>query len=188
MGRLHVTALFLLSVAAFTLTLALRGETISWSWLAAAGIPSAAVTLVAAFFEREGWTLPFLYGWFVKRPDLRGKWQFTFQSNFEEDGQPVVGKGDYAVTQTWTSVIVKMDAALSRGDHVSAQVENDGDGSFKLCGIFRNEAAMAERPKLGMHYGAYILRCPNERHPKRLEGEYWTDRGTAGSIVAERLP
>lgn len=184
----QISAVFLLSIVLFTGSLWLKGVPVSTSWLAAVGLPSTVMTLIVGGFERWLWAWPIFSGWLVRRPDLRGTWVLTFTSNYKErhDAQPTVVTGEYVVKQTLSTIVLRMKSAQSTGEHIVAQIEQEPDGSFRLGGLYRNEAKIEDRARLGMHHGAYLLRVPDLRRPDAMEGEYWTDRGTAGRLDARR--
>lgn len=185
----RVTAFFFVSILAFTAALWLHGEPVSINWVQKAGAPSTFMTILVAYFEKSGWAWGWVQGWLVRRPDIRGKWQMTFTSDYVDPAtkEKVVTTGTFAIKQTLSTVSIKMNGDKSTGTHVSAQVEEDADGEFKLCGVYRNEPRLAERSNMVMHYGAYLLRLPEaSRRPTTMEGEYWNDRGRCGSITAVR--
>lgn len=68
-----------------------------------------------------------------------------------------------------------------------ASIELDKDGIYRIAGIYRNEPRVelqGERSEI--HHGSLLLEV-HGTPPTSMEGHYWTDRGTQGTmIIADR--
>lgn len=189
-SRLHLSAIIVVAVGTVVAVLWASDEPVSWAWLMSIGA-SVGVTLGAmTAFDRWLWQMPWLQGWFVKRPHLWGEWNVEIRSHWEdpETGQrPDPIAATFSIRQTYSAVHLRMRSDESQGDLTSAKLVEGSDGRYTLAGIYRNEPDLAVRNRSQIHNGALLLEVEGQPNcPTELRGKYWTDRGTQGEIVAIR--
>lgn len=143
-----------------------------------------------ALFDRWAWKKPLLQGWFVKRPILIGNWTFTINSlwsNPQTNRCPGPIKAKVSIRQTYTQLHLRLETPESSGDFVASKIIAKNDGTYQVCGMFRNQPRISVQDRSRTHLGALLLDVMGEpTSPCELNGHYWTDRGTSGEIRGER--
>ena len=86
------------------------------------------------------------------------------------------------VRQTASKLSLRLVTAESNSETVSAGIEVCNDGTFEASCTYRNKPKSMYRYRSEVHYGAMLL-AVDSATPSRLEGEYWTDRKTTGSVT-----
>jgi hypothetical protein len=169
---------------------------LTWIWLGgeeptpralAAKLSSvvAIVYTILLVFSKYAWSLMIFRGWLVNRPDLRGSWQVTLKSDWldpstKQRATPIEG---YAVIrQTLSTLSMRVFTMKSRSVLVAHSIEPEPDGLFNLSAVYRNFPRI-EYQGIGsaIHHGALLIDI-HVISPRQLEGHYWTDRGTRGTI------
>lgn len=117
---------------------------------------------------------------FWKIPVLAKEYNGTFISSF--DGKEREAR--LVVTQSFLSIKIKMKTAESWSASIceSLDVQN-GVNILTYTYLNKPELKLYDRSK--MHYGTATFDCDN---PKRLQGDYYTERKTTGSMVFEAKP
>lgn len=69
----------------------------------------------------------------------------------------------------------------SKSDLLSGNFLQNEAGPKKIAGIYNNIPNIMVRERSPIHYGGLLLEIHSEGNPL-LEGEYWTDRGTKGTL------
>lgn len=129
------------------------------------------------------WRMPVWQGWLVPYPDLQGTWQgeVRLAGKDPDSGLSVPVPVVLVIKQTLSSLSVTMHTITSDSYSNAAQFNRNADGTLRLTYNYTNRPKAAVRDRFTIHDGAAILRVL--LHPKRcLEGEYWTNRRTMGSI------
>lgn len=85
------------------------------------------------------------------------------------------------IHQTFTGVHLRLLTPESHSVTVTATVMQEHDQRSSVAGIYRNEPKLAVRDRSPIHYGGLRLLVVGAGED-RLQGEYWTDRGTRGSL------
>lgn len=185
MSRAQISAFLALSVSFWVALLAVSGMQISLEMLAPFGTVVGAVSLVMLIFDAWAWKLPIFRGWLIKRPYIHGTWKTELQSDWIS---PETGEGVPAihcflvVRQTASQLSLRLVTPESRSETVSAGIEACPDGTFEISCAYRNKPKSMYRHRSEVHYGAMLLGAESAA-PTRMEGEYWTDRKTTGSLV-----
>ncbi len=86
------------------------------------------------------------------------------------------------VRQTGSALSLRLLTPESRSESVSAGVDVCTDGTFEINVAYRNRPGSPFRHRSEVHYGAMLLTTDSST-PTRVEGEYWTDRKTIGSVT-----
>lgn len=185
MTRPQISAFLALSVIFWVILLTISGTPLSWEMLAPFGTVVGAVSLVMLVFDAWAWKLPIFRGWLVKRPFVHGTWKTELQSDWINpetgEGVPVI-QCFLVVRQSASKLSLRLVTPESRSETVSAGIEACPDGTFEISCAYRNKPKSMYRYRSEVHYGAMLLSAESAA-PRRMEGEYWTDRKTTGSIV-----
>lgn len=185
MTRNQITAFLGLSVALWAGLLLWRGIPVTLPLLAPFSIVVGAVSGILLAFDRWVWHWPVFRGWLVRRPYLHGTWRAEIVSDWVD---PSTGTGIppimafMVVRQTGSALSLRLLTPESRSESVSAGVEVCTDGTFEINVAYRNRPGSPFRHRSEVHYGAMLLTTESST-PARLEGEYWTDRKTIGSVT-----
>lgn len=175
--------------------------TVALTWLWLGGEQPSPTTLltklggVVAFvygtifvFANHAWPWRVFKGWLVRRPDLRGTWKVTLNSDWvnpdtHEKVPPI--EAYVVVRQTLSTLSMRFFTERSRSVLVAHAIEPEPDGLFSLSAVYRNSPRIEyQGVDSAIHHGALLIEV-HEVKPKRLEGHYWTDRGTRGTILME---
>ena len=151
-------------------------------------IPSIALVFGVSYwaFDNWLWRWPFLRVLrLISVPDLRGAWEGTVASSYTdfEKTQPVT----VTIEQTWTKIVVRLNAAESRSWSLTASVLTNAPEGLILTYLFDNDPGAESVRTLQRFRGTVVLVSDA---PDRLEGYYYTGRGreTYGSIKLCRQP
>jgi hypothetical protein len=150
------------------------------NWLKALGGIGAAIVGALLLFDYWAWRL--LPAGILRRPKLHGTWKATLHYQWPE-GTPTKTKPCYIVIrQTYSAVSVEMLFDISASQSRSASIVNE-NGRRSLWFSYWSAATALEREGNPPHRGGAELVI--SRKPRRLEGDYWTERKTRGRIVTE---
>lgn len=190
--RLYVTTLLGFAIATWAALLWIRGVPISWDLFWPFGLVVSLLVTIVGIFEKWAWSWRLFRGWFVRRPDLRGTWRVVLESEWGEPGvhgssDPIVGF--MAVRQTLLTLSMRLMTAESSSWLIAHKVVPSNDGVFQVAGVYTNKPQLHLRGNRSeMHYGAILLDVHGEP-PTELEGHYWTDRNSRGSMrLTDRKP
>ncbi len=88
------------------------------------------------------------------------------------------------IRQTYWAVSVRLLTKESKSESVLARLERSPDGVCQLIYVYSNTPRAEVRDRSELHYGAVVLNAPASESAG-LEGHYFTDRGTRGSLRFE---
>lgn len=184
--RVHITSLIVLTIVTWLICLLYLGESeLSLSFLRPFGVIVATVVAIVSVFTRWAWALPVFHGWYVKRPDVRGTWKAELQSNWKDPstGEVIPPITAYiAVRQTLSTLNIRLMTPDSTSRLIAHNIELEKDGLYRIAGIYRNEPRLELRGERSeIHLGSLLLEV-HGMPPNFMEGHYWTDRGTRGTI------
>lgn len=148
------------------------------------GIVVSIVSLVVTIFYKYAWAWRLFQGWFVKRPDIRGTWKVELSSSWVNPNTKKESKitGYAVVRQTLSSLSLRLLTKESYSKLVIHNIEEEEDNVFRLFATYRNEPKIELQGKRSdIHYGSMLLNIYG-KPANKLEGHYWTDRMTRGSI------
>lgn len=135
--------------------------------------------------ERWAWRWQWLHPWFVSTPIMHGTWKGQIVSSWRnpDTGQAIPPIETYvAITQTASVIEMRLMTAESESELLGSSVIRDGDGLPRLFGTYRNAPRQEFRYRSQIHHGGLFLNVHGEP-PHLLEGQYWTDRSTSGSLA-----
>jgi len=178
-----VKAILYTAVAVWAVILFVSGQSISSAVLRPVSMVTSIVVLLSIAFELWLWKLPFLHGWFVKRPVIEGTWRAELRSNWKDaSGAPIPPIHGYMVMrQTFLHLSLRLLTAESSSHLVGTEIVCSDDGLYCVSGVYRNEPSYENRQRSPIHYGAVWLQVI-EKPIQKLEGHYWIDRNTAGEL------
>lgn len=187
LSRLHISSFIALTIIVWLIALWAQGmPVLSIEFLKPFGIVVGAITLCITLFNQYAWSWKIFQGWYVKRPDLRGTWELELKSNWinPETKSPIPPIHAYAsIRQTLTSLSIRVMTKESKSKLIAHSIEEEDDGIFRLAAIYRNEPKIElQGDRSEIHHGSFSI----ETHGSPvdlMEGHYWTDRGTKGSMT-----
>ena len=193
--RLHISVFLGLSVAVWAVVLLAQGRPLSKEYLAPFSTVVAVMASLGIVFERLLWHHPWLHGWLVKRPDLRGTWRVELQSDWidpQTRSRIPLTVCYMGVEQTLSTLHMHLMTPESESWFIADGILPSPNGiGYQLIGVYTNKPQMRLRGERSeMHQGAIMLHThgPPGR-PETLTGEYWTDRKTAGQMTfTKRVP
>jgi SMODS-associating 2TM, beta-strand rich effector domain len=125
------------------------------------------------------------YPYLHKRPDLRGTWKGQLGSNYldpeSKELKPAI-EVYIVVRQTYSTIDVRLFSRKSSSVSLSGNFFADNIGLYTLACTYRNTPTILRRKKSPIIHGGLLMSVRGTLI-HRLEGEYWTDRNTAGEIV-----
>src|ERR1017187_9277507 len=180
----YIKAVIYAAVLVWTVVLYVNHEALHSSWLQPLSTVITVVLYAVMAFDLWLWKIPFLHGWFVKRPVIDGTWKVEIRSNWKDpatgSGIPPL-EGYMVVRQTLSTVSMRLLTAESSSELVGTEIVSSSDGLYCVSGVYRNEPRLEVRDKSPIHYGAVWLRVIVEP-AKKISGHYWTDRQSMGEI------
>ena len=151
-------------------------------------IPSIALVFGVSYwaFDNWLWRCRFLRVLrVISVPDLRGTWTGTIASSYTgfEKTPPVT----VTIEQTWTKIVVRLNAAESRSWSLTASILTNSPEGLVLTYLFDNQPEAESARTMEKFRGTTVLA---RIAADRLEGYYYTGRGrgTHGSIKLRRTP
>lgn len=185
--RLHISSFIALTIAVWLIALWVQGmPVLSIEFIKPFSIVVGAITFIAMIVNKYAWSWRIFRGWYVNRPDLRGTWKVELKSNWvnpetNEGVPPIIG---YAVIrQSLTSLSLRLMTKESRSKLIAHSIEKEDDGLFRLAAIYRNEPKIElQGDRSEIHHGSFSLEV-HGTPVESMEGHYWTDRGTKGSMT-----
>lgn len=188
-SRLHITVFLGISILLWILVLAIQGANISIDLLAPFGIVVSLLAAIVTWFEKKLWSIKYLHSWFVDRPDLRGTWKVTLQSDWidPETSEVIPPITAYmGVSQSLTVLQLHLMTPESESWLIAHSIRSAPDNSsYEIAGVYSNKPKVHLREnRSNIHLGSLVLTTHGDfiNYPDTLSGEYWTDRKTKGSI------
>lgn len=126
----------------------------------------------------------------AKRPYLSGTWAGEFVSIRDRDG---AGEKEYppqpvylAIRQSFIGLSIVLISAESCSYSVAEDLRLRVGDQFVLYYQYSNTPNLSLRPSSPEHSGGAMLSISGKR-PDALTGEYWTNRGSRGTMSVNRL-
>ena len=184
MNKNGVTALVWVVAIAWALALVVAGVALPPGFFKpVSGIATTMGTLVLAF-DRWAWRWSIWRQWLVRRPNIGGSWLVELASNWIDPSsvQQVPAKGAcLVVRQTYSSLSIRLLTDESASKLRAGAIVQEVDGEYEVLGVYLNEPDAAIRERSAIHYGAIRLSLIGSP-VAAIDGHYWTDRGTRGTI------
>jgi hypothetical protein len=187
--RLQITVFVGFAALIWLIVLLCQDTPISWAHARPFSIVVSSLVGLGLLLEFVLWRQPWLHGWFVKRPDLRGTWRVELHSSYvlpetNERGPIIVCY--MGVNQTLSILRMHLMTHESESWFIADHVRPSPNGNgFQVIGVYTNEPNVHLRDERisEMHQGAIIIEThgPGLR-PTSLTAKYWTDRKTTGTM------
>ena len=143
----YVRAIIYTALAVWATVLLVTGQSLSSDLLRPLSTVTSVVVLLSMAFELWLWKLPFLHGWFVKRPVLAGTWRAELRSNWKDAsgaGIPPV-EGYVVIRQTFLNLSLRLLTKESSSHLVGTEIVCAADGLYCVSGVYRNEPRYQDR-------------------------------------------
>ena len=137
------------------------------------------------FFTKWGWRWKRLQGWLVPFPDLNGTWEGQIQTNWKDDQGKTPGPIPVMLTirQTFLHVSCVMRTAEMESHSYTEGFCIDKERQLRqLCYSYTSKPKVGLRDRSTPHDGTILFKVLGSP-VKKLEGEYWTQRKTTGSVT-----
>jgi hypothetical protein len=195
LSRLHISVFLGLSILAWSIVLLCQGTEFTRDQLRPFGTVVGALVALSLLLEHVLWRVKYLHPWFVSRPDLRGTWRVTLQSDYvdPETGTQILPIACFmGIKQTLSTLRMHLMTPESESWLIAESIipSPNGDG-YQIVGVYTNKPKIHLRGKKSdIHLGALVLDTHGATYrPTSVTGEFWTDRSTAGSMdFVERHP
>ena len=193
--RLHISVFLGVAVLSWWLVLLAQGSHLAWEHLRPFGVVVGILVILGLGFERVLWHLPCLHGWFVRRPDLRGTWCVTLDSDWvdqktQQRVQPILCY--MGVVQSLSRLQMHLMTSESESWFIAENINGSPSGiGYQIAGVYTNKPKTLLRgDRSEVHLGGLILDTHGlANRPETLTGEYWTDRKTKGHMTLNaRIP
>lgn len=137
-------------------------------------------TIFVGVFNTYLWKCRLLHGWLVKAPVIGGNWEGEIL--FEYKKKSCKKKVKLRVIQSFFHIVVKAKTDESNSNSICASfnIEEEKD----ICQLFYTYQSIPDanvRKRSPIHYGTSMLNILGSG--KKMEGNYWTDRGSQGQII-----
>lgn len=163
------------------------GTELNISWETAKIIPSAIGIDIFIFclFAQWFWKLPVFKGWLVKTPIISGTWHGQLQSTWQDPHSaktiPPI-QIQLVIRQNFFTTSCTLMTPESESHSFLADFMIDEERGIKqLIYSYTNTPNATFRYRSEIHYGTALLNIIGTP-PSELLGEYWTSRGTTGSM------
>lgn len=146
------------------------------------------VGILLIIFDKWLWMIPVLYPWFVSTPDLSGTWNGKIISSWIDvkTGEPIPSIDAFLVIyQTYSSINIRLITRESKSDLLSGNFIQNASGPTKIAGVYNSIPNSLLRDSSPIHYGGLLLEVHNGEKII-LDGEYWTDRNTKGTLYLDK--
>lgn len=194
--RLQITAALALATTAWGLVLWAQGADFGWQHLAPFTTVVGVLVVVGIAMEHLLWRVRLFQGWLFNRPNLRGTWKVTINSEWinPETGQKFAPILAYAgIEQTLTKLQIHLMTPESESCLLAHSIDSAPCGSrFHVAVVYANTPDVSLRGvRSERHIGAALINTHGTKKfmPDSLTAEYWTDRKSVGSMTFDgRVP
>ena len=188
--RLQISVFLGVAAVTWAAVLLLQGVQLRFAHLAPFGTVVGVLVLAALALEHVLWRQPWLHGWFVQRPNLRGTWKVMLQSDWIN---PATGTTIPPITcymgveQTLSSLQMHLITPESESWFVAHSIRpSHSESGYQIVGVYTNKPDVHLRSATSnMHMGAIVIDTHgnSKATPSILTAEYWTDRKTTGRMT-----
>jgi hypothetical protein len=141
--------------------------------------------ILTSAFERWGWRWGRLHPHVVGQPVVSGTWRGDLESFWtkpETGARPPVKTVYLTIRQTLSTVFVRLLTDESASDQMAGSVQKTSSGNWVISYTYANTPKLGLRKASPLHLGGAALTIYGEP-PSRIEGEYWTDRDSKGTLT-----
>lgn len=191
--RTRISVALAVAAMAWGLVLYLQGSSLTWEHLAPFSTVVAVLAAIAVLMEHFLWRVRILQGWLFERPDLRGTWAVTINSEWidPQTNERVPPISAYAaITQTMTKLEIHLMTPESESCVVAhAITPTDCGNRFNISVVYANTPDVELRGvRSERHVGAAMITTHGSKKykPESMSAEYWTDRRSVGRMSFEK--
>ncbi len=185
MSKNQITTIVWAAALLWALLAIINGVAFSQTLFSLVSTVIGILVIGVAIFDRWLWKLSFLHPLAISAPVLEGTWKGELKSNYidQKTGNVVPAIEAYLfVKQTYSTITLRLMTKESSSESISTILMQRGDdGPFSLAGIYCNTPSPEVSERSPMHKGSVSFDVIDENAPL-LDGEYWTNRLTKGSI------
>jgi hypothetical protein len=138
------------------------------------------ITFFWVFFFRWGWRLPLLQ-LLLKRPYIGGTWIGTLDSNYISSNSSGANELEITLIIRQSALFTHVTTFTSRmtaHSYTDVLILDEERGVSKIIYLYSEKSHV---PGVGVHQGTAELTIIGNP-PKVLDGEYWTNQKTAGTL------
>jgi hypothetical protein len=187
--RVHITVFVIIAALIWLIVLLCQSTPVTWAHGRPFSIVVSSLVVLGLLLEFVLWRQPWLHGWFVKRPDLRGTWRVELQSSYvhPETNERTPAIVCYVgVKQTLSKLQMHLMTPESESWFIADHVRpSPNDSGYQVIGVYTNEPNVHLRDERisEIHQGAIIIETHGPvLRPTTLTAKYWTDRKTTGTM------
>lgn len=182
--RTQIAATIGLAAIVWIGTLFIMGEPLSWRMLTPFGATVTVVSTASVLFVHFAWRWPVFRRWLVQRPDLAGTWRCELTSSYVgNDGKPVQKAVYVVIRQTLISLSFRLYSERAKSASIADKLAKEGTDLFTLAIAYQNIPRLEDRGgESEIHFGSALF-THIDYDCQRIEGHYWTDRKSKGSLV-----
>lgn len=165
------------------------GLPVTEAMLKPSGIVLAVVTAVVAIFDKWVWKWNLLHPWLVSTPNLNGTYSGTIGPlSTDSAAEEATRKIDcyLSIHQTLSGITVRLYTEESDSVSIASDLRSSDDNRWDLRYLYENYPAQRVRSHSPIHCGGVTL-AVDDKSSRRLTGCYWTDRGTKGEMLFQRV-
>ncbi len=141
--------------------------------------------ILVGIFMKWLWRLKIFQGWLVPFPDLNGTWKGDIQTNWKDSDGRIPGPIPAILTIKQTfgqlSCVMRTHEMESHSYLEGFHIDNDAQ-IRRLCYSYTSKPKTSLRSRSTPHDGTMLFNIIGDP-VKKLEGEYWTQRQTTGSVI-----
>jgi hypothetical protein len=188
----QLKTLLILGVASWAIVLVIQGQHVSVHMLTPFSYVLTVLSIGVLLWEKWLWSWWVCRGWLNKRPDLRGTWKGTVNSDWV-DPDTKLGRGGIdvylVIRQTYSTIDVRLYSEESSSVSLSGHIFSDSVEVWSLAVVYRNTPRILKRGRSPINHGGLLLSLVGapvgilSAPVHKLDGEYWTDRNTKGEIT-----
>jgi hypothetical protein len=183
-SRLHLTTLIGVVFGVWAFFMILSGIAVTREFFKPFSLIVGIVGIILLLFDKLLWKFPIIHLLFVSFHDVSGTWKGQIISTWKDEktGEMIPPIDAFLVIhQTYSTLNLRMITKESKSNLLSGNFIPNDAGPQKIAGIYNNIPNLSVRDKNPIHYGGLLLEI-HIGEKTILEGEYWTDRDTKGTL------
>ena len=189
-SRLQISIILAIAALAWYVVLLLQGTRVTWDHLAPFTTVVGVLVVLSLIVENYLWKKSWLQKWFVSIPDISGTWKVVIQSDWidpetKETVPPI--NCFMGVKQSMSKLQMHLMTPESESWFIAYSITGAQSGrGYQIAAVYTNKPSVNLRnDRSSMHLGALVIETHGECEilPDNIDGEYWTDRKTTGTIV-----
>ncbi|BCH68449.1 hypothetical protein RvVAT039_pl12820 (plasmid) [Agrobacterium vitis] len=182
--RFPIWVLLILAIFIWGATLYFYGTPLSWNHAAPYSITLSVLTGTLVIYDRWAWSWA-CFQFFHGIPDLRGTWRVQLETTYRDpktlEPRPPI-HGFAAIRQTYSTLSIRLITKDSSSALTASRFIIRQDNTVEVAGVYQNDPIVHLRGRESeIHYGAFKVSVVGSP-PHCIEGHYWTDRTTKGTI------